>query len=153
MNRSWLAVASADHVELGRRAGFMQVGHGRASPLQRLRPGDRVVYYSPNSRYSPSHAARDKDRLQAFTAIGTVKAGAPYRVDMGAGFQPYRRDVAWHEACPAPLVALRDELELTRETNWGYRLRRGLIEISESDMAAIAEAMFTGAAPLYRQAA
>ncbi len=153
MSRNWLAVASADHVAIGRGAGFMQVCHGKASPLQRIQPGDRVVYYSPNTRYSPNHAQRDKDRLQAFTAIGTVKAGLPYRAEMAAGFQPYRRDVAWHEACPTPLAMLQDELEFTREKNWGYRLRQGLVEISDRDMATIAEAMFTGAAPLYRLAA
>ena len=153
MSRNWLAVASADHVAIGRGAGFMQVCHGKASPLQRIQPGDRIVYYSPNRRYSPNHAARDRDRLQAFTAIGTVKAGKPYRVDMQAGFQPYRRDVAWHDANLTPLAALQGVLEFTREKNWGYRLRRGLIEISDRDMATIAEAMFRDAAPLYRQAA
>jgi hypothetical protein len=158
MSKNWLAVASADHVAIGRGAGFMQVRHGKASPLQRIQPGDRIVYYSPNSRYSPNHAARDKDRLQTFTAIGTVKAGKPYRVDIEAGFQPYRRDVAWHDACPTPLAMLQNELEFTRERNWGYRLRQGLIEISDRDMTTIAEAMFSlerpkGAEPLYRQAA
>ena len=149
--RNWLAVASADHVRVGRKLGFMQVSHGRAAPLKRVQPGDRVVCYSPTDSF------RGNDRLQAFTAIGTVKAGKPYRVDMAAGFQPYRRDVAWHQASPATLVALQGVLELTREANWGYRLRRGLIEISERDMTTIAEAMFTGAAtsaePLYRLAA
>lgn len=153
MSRNWLAVASAEHVDIGRRSGFMQVCHGKATPLQRIQPGDRVVYYSPNSRYSPSHAARDRDRLQAFTAIGTVKPGTPYRVDSEAGFQPYRRDVAWHEASDVPLAGLLGQLELGRERNWGYRLRSGLIEISDRDMATIAEAMFTGMAAPTRLAA
>ena len=153
MSRNWLAVAAADHVAIGRGAGFMQVCHGKAAPLQRIQPGDRIVYYSPNSRYSPSHAVREKDRLQSFTAIGTVKAGNPYRVDTDALFRPFRRDVHWHEACPTALALLREDLEFAREKNWGYRLRSGLIEISDRDMAKIAEAMFTGAAPPCRQAA
>lgn len=146
MTRNWLAVASADHVAIGRNAGFMQVSHGIAPPLKRIQPGDRVVYYSPNHRYSPSHAARRRDKLQAFTAIGTVKQGSPYQADMGTGFQPYRRDVAWHEAEPAPIDQLREELAFLREKNWGYRLRRGLVEISEADMTAIAMAMFRASA-------
>jgi hypothetical protein len=147
MSRNWLAVASAEHVEIGRNAGFMQVCHGKASPLRRVQPGDRVVYYSPNRIYSPSHARREKDRLQAFTAIGTVKQGKPYQADMGFGFQPFRRDVAWHEAEPAPLVELQARLTFTQDQNWGYRLRQGLVEISDADMTTIAEAMFTAAAP------
>ncbi|HEV7545432.1 MAG TPA: EVE domain-containing protein [Reyranella sp.] len=146
MSRNWLAVASAEHVEIGRDAGFMQVCHGKATPLRRVQPGDRVVYYSPNRIYSPSHALRGKDRLQAFTAIGTVKQGALYQADMGFGFHPHRRDVAWHDAEPAPLAVLQDELAFTQEKNWGYRLRQGLIEISDADMTIIAEAMFTASA-------
>jgi hypothetical protein len=145
MSRNWLAVASAEHVEIGRDAGFMQVCHGKATPLRRVQPGDRVVYYSPNRIYSPSHALRGKDRLQAFTAIGTVK-GALYQADMGFGFHPYRRDVAWHDAEAAPLTVLQDELAFTQEKNWGYRLRQGLIEISDTDMTIIAAAMFTASA-------
>jgi EVE domain len=147
MTRNWLAVASAEHVEIGRDAGFMQVRHGDALPLRRIQPGDRIVYYSPSNCYSPSHALRGKDRLQAFTAIGTVKHGNPYQADTGSGFHPYRRDVAWHEAEAAPLAVLQNELEFTREKNWGYRLRQGVVEISQADMTTIAEAMFK-AAPL-----
>ena len=146
MTRNWLAVASADHVHIGLQAGFMQVSHGKISPLRRIRPGDRVVYYSPNQHYSPSHARRELDRLQAFTAIGTVKPGDPYRAEMAAGFQPFRRDVAWHEATPMPLAELHTRLAFTRERNWGYRLRQGLVEISADDMTTIAEAMFTASA-------
>jgi hypothetical protein len=155
MKRNWLAVASADHVAIGRTAGFMQICHGKVSPLKRVRPGDSIVYYSPNQHYSASHAQRGKDRLQAFTAIGTVKDGAPYRADMGGGFLPFRRDVTWHESEPVSLALLQDKLALTQEKNWGYRLRQGLLEISDADMTIIAEAMFaaTASAEPYRLAA
>jgi hypothetical protein len=42
--RNWLAVASAEHVRIGRAEGFMQVCHGKAAPLRRLRPDDWVIY-------------------------------------------------------------------------------------------------------------
>lgn len=154
MSKNWLAVASADHVAVGRAAGFMQICHGKVSPLKRVRPGDRIVYYSPNQHYSASHAQRGKDRLQAFTAIGTVREGAPYQADMGGGFRPFRRDVVWHESEAVPLAALQASLAFTQEKNWGYRLRQGLVEVSEADMTIIAEEMFTAAtAETYRLAA
>jgi hypothetical protein len=156
-NRNWLAVASADHVAIGRSKGFMQACHGKVSPLRRLQPGDRIVYYSPNRRYSPSHASRDKDRLQSFTALGTVRESAPYRADQDCGshelFAPWRRDVSWHDAQEVPLAWLRDRLAFTREPNWGYRLRQGLVEISDADLAVIAEAMFAAQAAPARLAA
>jgi len=153
MTRNWLAVASAEHVEIGLSEGFMQVSHGKASPLRRIQPGDRIVYYSPNRHYTPSHALRGKDQLQAFTAIGTVKPGTPYQADMGFGFRPYRRDVAWHDAAATPLAMVKDMLAFTQDKNWAYRLRQGVVEISDADMTTIAEAMFRAAAPLRRQAA
>lgn len=152
MSKNWLAVAPAEHVEIGKSEGFVQICHGKATPLRRLQPGDRVVYYSPNRRYSPSHAARGKDRLQAFTAIGTVKEGAPYQADMGGGFHPYRRNMVWHEAQPTGLAAVHDALNFTQHENWSYRLRQGLIEISHADMVTIAAAMFKDAAPPDRPA-
>jgi len=152
MIRNWLAVASAEHVEIGRAGGFMQVCHGQATPLRRVKPGDRVVYYSPNRIYRPSHAQRGKDRLQAFTALGTVREGRIYQADMGFGFRPFRRDVDWHEAAIVPLDALQPRLALTREKNWGYRLRHGLVEIAAEDMAAIAEAMFAAGSTIRRAA-
>jgi hypothetical protein len=43
--KSWIAVASAEHVRNGSTQGFIQVCHGKAAPLQRLKPNDWVVYY------------------------------------------------------------------------------------------------------------
>ena len=136
MRKNWIAVASAEHVRLGRKKGFMQVCHGKAAPLKRIHPGDGVVYYSPTAMF------RGKDKLQSFTAIGIVKDGVPYEADMGGGFQPFRRDVDWCAAEEAPIKPLLDRLEFTSaKSNWGYQLRFGLFEIGEHDMALIADAM------------
>lgn len=134
--KNWIAIASADHVAIGQREGIMQVCHGKRAPLHRLRPGDRVVYYSPSVKYGA------KDKLQAFTSIGVVADGAPYQVDMGNGFHPYRRDVNWCESVQAPIQPLLDQLDLTMgRSNWGYQFRFGLTEITSSDMCRIAREM------------
>jgi EVE domain len=136
MSGCWMAVASAEHVRLGRAQGFMQVGHGKAAPLRRIQPGDRIVYYSP------TRVLGGKDRLQAFTAIGVVKEGEPYEGDMGGGFRPFRRDVAWFRSTDAPIQPLLDKLQFSAGVrNWGYPLRSGLVAISEHDMDVIAGAM------------
>ncbi|WIT10769.1 EVE domain-containing protein [Paucibacter sediminis] len=134
--RNWLAVASAEHVRRGRAEGFMQVCHGKAAPLRRLAPGDRVVYYSPTETFG------GQDRLQAFTAIGTLRRGSPYQVEMGEGFCPFRRDVDWLAARPQPIAPLLERLDLTRgQRNWGYQFRFGLLALSVADMDLIAHAM------------
>lgn len=133
---AWIAVASAEHVRRGRAGGFMQVCHGKAAPLRRIRPGDRVVYYSPTDRFGAA------DGLKSFTAIGTVRPGEPYQFDMGAGFIPFRRDVSWWPAEEAPIQPLLHQLELTAGVrNWGYPFRFGLLPVGLGDFDRIAEAM------------
>ncbi len=131
----WIGVASAEHVRRGRSGGFMQLGHGKAAPLKRVKPGDRIVYYSPTVKLG------EKDKLRAFTAIGTVKDREPYVGDMGKGFKPYRRDVDWARAEEAPIAPLLDKLEFTGKTNWGYKFRFGLFPVSAADFRLIAKAM------------
>jgi hypothetical protein len=136
MNANWIVVASADHVRRGRAAGFSQACHGKAAPMRRIRPGDRVVCYSPRAEFGGS------ELLQAFTAIGIVREGEPYRAEMEGGFKPYRRDMAWLPAEEAPIRPLLDRLEFTTgDRNWGYKLRLGLFPISEHDLEVIAGAM------------
>jgi hypothetical protein len=136
MTENWIAVASAEHVRRGRREGFMQVCHGKAAPLRRIHPGDRVVYYSPTVTFG------QKDRLQAFTAIGIVRDGDPYQFRMSDSFCPFRRDVAWLAAEETPIQPLLDRLEFSSgNKNWGYQLRLGLFAISEHDVTIIAAAM------------
>ena len=131
----WIAIASAEHVRRGRKKGFMQVSHGKEAPLKRLKPGDGIVYYSPTT------VLGEKDGLQSFTAIGTVREGEPYRADMGR-FKPYRRDVAWADAKETPIKPLLERLEFTSgKANWGYQLRFGLFAVSANDFRMIAEAM------------
>jgi hypothetical protein len=136
MSNHWIAVASAEHVLRGRAGGFIQVCHGKATPLRRIAPDDCVVCYSPPITFG------GKDRLQAFTAIGVVRHGDPYAADLGDGFRPFRRDVTWAEAKEAQIKPLLDALQFSAgNANWGYQLRRGLIAISEHDCQLIADAM------------
>ena len=133
---NWIAVASAEHVRLGRAQGFMQVCHGKGAPLRRVLPGHRVVYYSPTVAFG------GRDKLQAFTALGVVKAQEPYQFEMGGGFHPFRRDVNWVESKDAPIQPLLQRLEFVAgQKNWGQKFRYGLFSISDNDMGVIASAM------------
>lgn len=137
--RCWIAVASAEHALRGRDhqpTGFMQVCHGKQAPLKRLRAGDLVAYYAP------ARTMEGKDGLQSFVAIGEVQAGDPYLFDMGGGFEPYRRDVRYWPAKPAPIAPLLDRLLfIENRQRWGYKFRFGLFEITTTDMRLIASAM------------
>lgn len=113
----------------------MQLCHGKAAPIRRLLPGDTIIYYSP------AETMRGTDRLQAFTAIGTVREGEPYQVEMASGFAPWRRDIDWRVGHEAPIRPLLDRLGFAAGGNWGYKLRFGLFEVNDADAAVIAAAM------------
>ena len=133
---NWVAVASAEHVALGRAQGIMQVGHGKGAPLKRLHAGDRVAYYSPVRIFGK------KEVCQAFTAIGTVRDERVYQGDMGGGFHPFRRDVDWLPSQEADIRPLLQALSFTQgKANWGYAFRFGLLKVTEADMDVIIRAM------------
>ncbi|MCW5655923.1 EVE domain-containing protein [Hydrogenophaga sp.] len=143
--RNWIAVACQEHALRGcaqPEHGFMQVCHGKQAPLQRLNAGDRVVYYAP------TRTRGGQDKLQAFVSAGLVLPGPAYSFDMGGGFVPYRRDVAYVPVQPAPIAPLLDALDFVEDRqHWGYRFRFGLLEVGDADMRRILRAM---QAPLER---
>jgi hypothetical protein len=145
--RNWIAIASAEHARLGRDhrpVGFMQVGHGKGAPLKRLRPGDRVAYYSPAQVYGGS------DRLQSFVSLGVVQDREPYQFDMGGGFVPWRRDVAYVGTQEAAIAPLLDEFDFVEDrAHWGSKFRFGLFEVGDADMRRIAHAMAADPQMLY----
>ena len=131
----WVGVVSREHVHRGVEGGFIQLNHGKKAPLQRMRPGDGLVMYSPRTSY-PSGAP-----LQHFTAIGVV-TGMPYQVEMTEGFKPYRVDVRFFESVEAPIKPLVAELSFIRnKTHWGAAFRFGYVKIPAADFDLVAKAM------------
>ena len=138
--KNWIAVACATHA---RRVcapsdgpGYMQVCHGKAAPLKRIRPGDRVAYYAPTVTMG------GKDKLQCFVSLGLVLPGDPYEFDMGGGFIPFRKDVQYVEAQEVSILPLVSRFEFVESPQrWGYKFRFGLFDISDHDMGLVADAM------------
>ena len=134
--KNWIAVASAAHARRGREGGYMQVCHGKLAPIRRVRPGDRVAYYSPTVTMG------GKDTCQRFVSIGLVCAGEPYPFDMGEGFVPNRRDVVYTPSQEASILPLLDDFEFVENRQrWGFKFRFGLFDVSDHDMQLIAQAM------------
>ena len=132
----WIGVVSREHVRLGVKGGFIQLGHGKKAPLQRLHAGDVLVMYSPRTAYP------DGEPLQAFTAIGVVSTGKVYQVQMTEDFKPYRIDVRFLQAKEAPIKPLVEALSFIKsKTHWGAAFRFGQIKIPAEDFTLIAKAM------------
>lgn len=133
--RVWVGVISREHVRRGVAGGFTQACHGKRAPLARMQPGDWFIAYSPTTEFKGGAP------LKAFTAIGTIRESDIVQVDMGGGFRPFRREVAWRDASEVSLEQLRSVLEFTRDGGWGLEARRGHFEISPKDGKAIRLAM------------
>lgn len=134
--RYWLGVVQRDHVLRGVSLGIAQTSHGARAGIQRMRPGDLLVYYSPKTRYP------DGEPLREFTAIGRVSEGEAWQAEAGE-FRPWRRRVEYDESAHAvPISPLLEVLELTRgNRNWGMTMRRGQVEVTPGDFAIIATEM------------
>lgn len=136
MTGYWVGVVSRDHVMAAVRGGFCQVNHGKEAPLRRIKPGDRMLYYSPRQ------GIRDGDPVQAFTAIGEVLDRDIYEVTVSEKFRPFRRDVRYFTATDAPIRPLLRDLSFAgANPNWGLILRRGTFAITAQDYRLIADAM------------
>lgn len=149
--KNWIAVACAEHARHGcadPQNGFMQVCHGQSAPLKKVSAGDRVAYYAPML------AMGGKDKFQRFVSIGVVQAGQPYAFDVGGGFVPFRRNVAYAAAREVSILPWLDEFEFVEDRrHWGYKFRFGLLAISEHDMRLVARAMRADLAALGFEAA
>ena len=65
----WVAVASAEHVAIGRELGLMQVGHGKGAPLSGIENMEGRIKSIPQasvtrvtSRFSPAPTERSTPR-------------------------------------------------------------------------------------------
>jgi hypothetical protein len=132
----WISTVSLDHVHGAIAGGFTQADHGANTRLKRMRPGDRIVYYSPRTSLSGGSP------LQQFTALAEVTGEAPYQVTVTDDFRPWRLDVSFGESHPVDARTLVGALSfITDPSHWGFPFRRGLFTIPESDYRTIAEAM------------
>jgi EVE domain len=132
----WIGVVSKNHVAIGVAGGFTQLNHGKAGPLERMRPGDGFAFYSPRDAYP------DGPVLQAFTAIGRVREGEIFQAEPDDGFRPFRRAVEYLPATDAPIKPLIEGLTFIRsKQHWGAAFRFGFLKVPEEDFARIAAAM------------
>ena len=102
---------------IGVAGGYMQVNHGKAGPLERMRAGDGFAFYSPRTSYPRRRAAAGVHRHRPHSN-GTV-----YQAAGGDPRRPFRLTSTIPRAAGAvrPLI---DELTFIRsKTHWGAAFR------------------------------
>ena len=132
----WINTISKDHVMVGKEAGFVQAGHGKKAPVEKLQAGDYMIFYSPKT------SLENGKSVQAFTAVAKIKERDVYRVIINENFQPYRKDAEYEDCQEVPIKPLIEQLEfITNKKHWGFKFRSGLFEINQHDFELIYELM------------
>ena len=136
IQRYWILVASKDHVGSGVAEGIAQVCHGKASPLQRMRKDDFVIYYSGKQTLGKPELCKE------FTAIGRVKDDSIYQVQMSENFCPSRRNIEFYQSKDISILPLINDLYFIKnKQSWGYPFRFGSFEINQHDFDLISTQM------------
>ncbi|MDO7845404.1 EVE domain-containing protein [Hymenobacter sp. M29] len=132
----WVVVAARDHALSGIAQGIVQANHGKAAPLRRMQPGDRVVLYAPKLTYGRS------EPCQLFVGLGTVADEEVFQAHVAADFQPFRRKVLYQAVQEAPIQPLLEDLSfIQNKTHWGYSFRVGCFGIPANDFERIRQAL------------
>ncbi len=134
MVKYWITVVSKGHLQRGIADGFMQVNHGKSTPLKRMNKDDWVIFYSPKLTMNGD------EKLQAFTAIGQTIDETVYQHKMNDDFIPFRRNIKYYECKEIPIVPLINDLEfIPNKSSWGYPFRFGFFEINGPDFKLLKE--------------
>jgi EVE domain len=132
----WIAIVSKEHTMRG-VANFMQVCHGKQTPLKRMKPNDWMLVYSPKL------SMEGDVKCQSFTAIGQSMDEDVYQFQMTPTFNPFRRNIKFYECEETSILPLINDLEfIQNKKSWGFPFRFGFFEINEADFNLIMSNMF-----------
>lgn len=133
----WIGVVSRDYVINAVEGNYCHLCHGKASPLQKMKPGDWIIYYSSKLTFE------GQEPYQKFTAIGKIKDYKIYEVDMRDGFMPYRKNAEFiKNVKELDIRELINDLKFIEDKkSWGYYFRFGHLEIPKEDFELIKSKM------------
>lgn len=132
----WVVVACKEHVMRGVAGGFMMANHGKEAPLKRVGKGDHVLFYASKE------GMNSKEPYQKFVAIGEATDDEIFKVDMGKGFEPYRRNLKFKKCKEAEIRPLIEKLNFIKnKKSWGFIFRFGFFEIEKNDFKLISSKM------------
>jgi hypothetical protein len=122
MKKHWVIVVSREHARRGVQGGFIMANHGKRAPLQRMRPGDTILVYSPRDAFP------DGEPLKAVTFVGEVTGEAPEPSEVIPG--GWRLAATRREIEPIPLADVKQHVPASR-------IRFGCYELPATDAEAV----------------
>lgn len=136
MRQYWVSKAAQEHVKVVQDKGYTQVNMGPRGPLEKMNPGDWILYYSPTVYY-----AQDEPVCHQFTGIACVN---DQRVYPQGGLFPdrWRRNVEFFECEPIHVQHFVGKVTfLPEQKNWQDTLEESIFQITRDDFITIVEAI------------
>ncbi|UTO28675.1 EVE domain-containing protein [Bartonella harrusi] len=115
--------------------GFLQVYHGKASPLRNTSKGDEIFIYCPRNEIGTGQI------LQTIEFQCVFKDNHIYQVEQAPHFVPFRKDVIFNKQSQHIVLKEIKGLEFLKNPHWEILARRGFFEITTYDANKIREAM------------
>jgi len=123
-------------VKRGVEGGFTQACHGKKGPLQKMKEGDGIIFYSSKQKME------GKSICQNFTAMGTIKDSEVFQHQMTPNFVPWRRRVNFEKTREIPIKDLIPKLKFIKnKEKWGGVFRYGFLQIPEEDFLLVSSQM------------
>ena len=138
MMKYWVCVVSKKHGMIGVEKGIIQVCHGKAAPLKRMKKQDKILLYSHNLLFQPSSEEKKNNAYQKFIAVGEIITGEAYQFKMSETFIPFRMDVKYYPCKEIEIKPLITNLSFIKnKINWGVLFKFGHFEIPQQDFQLI----------------
>ena len=135
----YIGVVHLAQVREAERQGYVSFAHGDRASVEKVVPGDKVVYYAPKED-------EDGAPVQAFIAHATVTGEEVETRSFGSHGTGQVRRATYDAVREVPVRPMIEDLEiLAGKQNWGGVFRSGKVEIGAADYQRIAGAMLGGA--------
>lgn len=134
MRRYWVTEAAQEHVHVVRDKGYTQINTGPREPLENMKIGDWILYYSSTMFYQQPEPV-----CEQFTGISCVTGKRSY--PQGGQFPDrWRRDVEFFHCNPHhPNHFINQVSFLQEQDDWKQKLLQPIFEIPRQDFIHIAQ--------------
>ena len=143
MPRYWIICMSEDNFEISKQHNLIGMRESMKRDLDKMQVGDIVVFYVPKKTID-SYSNYPTTKVQAFKGIAEITSETfsndePIWKPQGNEIFPQRKKVKFLETdLNVPIRPLIEQLSFVTNTAWwALPLRRGYVEIKESDLELI----------------
>lgn len=138
MTSYWIGITMLDHLEIGFKKRTFGIGHGKRAPLEKMKPGDRIVFYLPKKVPGISTA---ENKYQRFRGFAVVDEGDVFQESVD-GRCMFRKKLTFTDTeKEASILPLIDRLSFIKnKTHWGFPFLKGYVRITKEDWDMIEQA-------------